>query len=112
MKTLKFRDYLVPKILDGSKTTTWRLFDDKELHVGDELLFINYDSGKQFANAEITRIREKRLGDVTEVDFEEGHERYKGQEDMLAHYRSYYGDKVDSDSVIKIIKFKLLEVLT
>lgn len=111
MKNLKFKNYLVPKILDGSKIITWRLFDDKNLQVGDELLFINSASGKEFAKAEITGVREKKLGEIKETDFEEGHEKYKNQEDMLAHYRDYYGDKVDLNSVIKIIQFKLLETL-
>ena len=29
---------------------------------------------------------------------------------MLAHYHDYYGNKVDSNSVIKIVKYKILEV--
>ena len=111
MKTLKFKDYLVSKILDGSKIITWRLFDDKDLNIGDELLFINSDSGKEFAKAEIIGVREKKLGEITEADFEEGHEKYKSQEDMLVHYRDYYGEKVDLSSVIKIIKYKLIETL-
>lgn len=111
MKILKFKDYLVSKILDGSKVITWRLFDDKNLQVGDELIFVNSVSGKEFAKAKITEVREKVLGEIAEVDFEEGHERYKNQEDMLAHYRNYYSDKVDLNSVIKIVKFKLLKTL-
>ena len=111
MKALKFKDYLVPKILDGSKVITQRFFDDKDLQIGDELLFINSDSGKEFTKVEIISVREKKLREITEADFEEGHERYKNQEDMLAHYRDYYGDKVDVNSVIKIVKFKLLETL-
>jgi len=31
MKTLKFREKLSKLILSGKKTTTWRLFDDKDL---------------------------------------------------------------------------------
>ena len=111
MKTLKFKDHLVSKILDGSKIITWRLFDDKDLQVGDMLVFINSVSGKEFAKAKITGVREKKLGEIQEADFEEGHEKYKSQEDMLAHYRDYYGNRVDLNSVIKIIQFKLLEIL-
>ena len=59
IKTLKFKGYLVPKILDGSKIITWRLFDDKDLQVGDMLLFTNSASGKEFAKAEIVGVREK-----------------------------------------------------
>ena len=111
MKTLKFKDYLVSKILDGSKIITWRLFDDKDLQVGDILVFINSVSGKEFAKAEITGVREKKLGEIQEADFEEGHEKYKSQNDMLTHYRDYYGDKVDLNTVIKIVKYRLVETL-
>ncbi len=120
MKTLKFKNDLVPKILDGSKSVTWRLFDDKDLQVGDELLFINSDSQKEFTTAQIIEIREKKLGEITKVDFEK-HEnsmfgsstpkhikKYKNQEEMLASFRIYYGDKIDLSSIVKIIKFKLL----
>jgi hypothetical protein len=42
MKTLKFRDYLVPLILSGSKTATWRLFDDKDLAKGDAIQLLEF----------------------------------------------------------------------
>jgi hypothetical protein len=41
MKKLKFRHHLVKEIVTGSKTVTWRLFDDKDLQVGDELELID-----------------------------------------------------------------------
>ena len=40
MKTLKFTTQLVEKILSGEKTSTWRLFDDKDFKNGDNLAFI------------------------------------------------------------------------
>ncbi len=107
MKTLKFRHNLVQKILDGSKNVTWRLFDDKDLQVGDRLEFIDYDAGGKFAEAEIVRVREKKLGEINEKDFE-GHEKYENKQEMLKQYREYYGEKVDVDTVIKIVKFNLL----
>ena len=45
MKTLKFAPELCEQIITGTKTSTWRLFDDKDLTVGDELQFINKESG-------------------------------------------------------------------
>ena len=107
MKTLKFRHNLVQKILDGSKTVTWRLFDDKNLQVGDKIEFIDWESGGKFADAEIIGAREKKLGDIEEKDFE-GHEKYGSNEEMLEHYKKYYGEKVNMDTMVKIINFKLL----
>lgn len=109
MKTLKFRHHLVSKILDGSKTTTWRLFDDKNLQVGDKLKFLDWETGEKFAEAEITKIKEKRLGGIEEKDFN-GHEKYEGKETMLNHYKKYYGDKVTLNTSIKMINFKLISI--
>lgn len=107
MKTLKFRHNLIQEILDGSKTVTWRLFDEKNLQVGDKPEFVDWESGEKFAEAEIVKIREKKLGEIQEKDFE-GHERYESNEEMLKHYKEYYGDRVTIDTVIKMIDFKLL----
>ncbi len=106
MKTLKFKDHLVAQILAGTKTATWRLFDDKDLQIGDELSLVNGDTGEEFAHAIITSMKEKKLGELEEGDFV-GHETYRDEEDMLSHYRSYYGDRVTLDTVVKIIDFKL-----
>lgn len=100
----------MPLVLDGSKTVTWRIFDDKDLRVGDRLSFVNSATDREFAKAEIITIREKKLGDIAETDFAEGHERYQNQEEMLATYRSYYGNTVDYSTIIKIIRFELREM--
>lgn len=107
MKTLKFRPHLVKEILEGRKTITWRLFDDKDLKVGDRLEFLSSEILEKFAEAEITEIKEKKLGEIEDSDYE-GHERYSSQKEMINHYRNYYGNKVNLDSVVKIIRFKIL----
>jgi hypothetical protein len=104
-KTLKFKDHLVSKILSGEKTTTWRLFDDKDLRVGDHLVFINKDTGERFGEADVTAMREKPLSEIDEDDFAEGHERYASRDAMLQSYRNYYGDAVDWHTPIKLINF-------
>ncbi len=105
-KTLKFRDSLASLILGGEKTTTWRLFDDKNLQEGDLLNFQVSETGKDFTKAKIIEIKEKRLGEITEEDYE-GHEKFENQEDMINQFKKYYGDKVSKESVVKIIKFNL-----
>lgn len=107
MKTLKFIPHLVPMVLSGEKTSTWRLFDDKDLAEGDEFLMINKETGEEFTKGKITKIREKRLGELTDTDFV-GHEGYKDQDDMLNHYKWYYGEKVSLDTLIKMVDFKLI----
>lgn len=107
MKTLKFRNHLVREIEEGRKTVTWRLFDDKNLSVGDTLELLDWESGKKFAEAEITRVYEKKLGQIKESDFE-GHEKYSSPEAMFQHYKEYYGDQITMDTPIKMINFKIL----
>lgn len=108
MKTLKFDHVLVKEILEGRKTATWRLFDDKDLKIGDELELIDSDTKEKFADAKIVKIREKRLGEIEEKDFA-GHEKFASKGEMLATYQKYYGDKVNWDTIVKIIEFKLLK---
>lgn len=106
MKTLKFKDHMVPLILSGEKDSTWRLFDDKDLREGDELLLVNKDTGNQFGKALVISAREKKLSDLQDSDFD-GHEKFESKEKMYENYRSYYGDKVSPDSIVKMVKFKL-----
>ena len=105
-KTLKFRGHLAGLILKGKKTTTWRLFDDKDLKVKDLLNLQDSETGKDFAKAEIVGVTEKKLKELKEKDYD-GHEKFESEKDMLNHYKEYYGDKVDLNTVVKIIKFNL-----
>ena len=105
MKTLKFMPSLVVKILAGDKWSTWRLFDDKNLQAGDEVVFINKDTGDQFGTATLTDVQEKTLGTLTDEDWE-GHEQFASEEDMYSTYRRYYGESVGPETVVKIIQFR------
>lgn len=105
-KTLKFDSNLVPQILSGQKTSTWRLFDDKDLQVGDNLIFVDRENGKEFAKAVITSVHDREIQNITESDYE-GHERYDSKEAILESFRKHYGLGVTPTSVLKIIKFKL-----
>jgi hypothetical protein len=78
------------------------------LKEGDELLLINKDTGQEFAKAVILSTREKKLGELEDSDFD-GHEKFESEEQMYEMYKSYYGDGVTSDSIVKMIHFKLLE---
>ncbi len=109
MKTLKFKENLVPLILSGEKTATWRMFDEKNLTVGDELSFVDRSTGKRFEQARITKTREKLFDLITEADFK-GHERYASREEMLATYRSYYGDQVKENTLVLIVDFELWHI--
>lgn len=104
MKSLKFKSHLADMILSGEKFVTWRLFDDKDLVVGDELVFINKDTGQDFGTAKIVEIKEKEIKDIND-DYFVGHEKFESYEEMFQTYVKYYGDKVTPQTIVKMIKF-------
>jgi ribonuclease HI len=110
VKTLKFDHEYAQEILEGKKNRTWRLYDDKDLSVDDTIRIIDKvnekdpASWKVIGDGHVTEVSEKKLSAVTEKDME-GHERFSSQEEMLEHYRGYYGARVTPDTPVKIVKF-------
>lgn len=109
MKTLKFRPHLCEQILSGEKTSTWRLFDDKDLQPDDEVQFLNKETLEQFGTATLDTVTTKTLGTLEESD-REGHDRFSSDEAMYEEFIKYYGDKVGSDSEVKIIHFTFTKI--
>lgn len=107
-KKIHFVPNLIPLILSGKKTSTWRLWDDKKLTEGDVTDFIESGTEKHFATAMLTKVVEKRMGDLAEED-KAGHEKYKSDEGMFKTFEGFYKKKVDSDTKVKIIWFRLIE---
>ena len=107
MKTLKFTSTLVPLILSGEKTSTWRLFDDKDLCEGDECIFLNRETGEEVARARLTRVYEKKIRDITNEDYDR-HERYTDVDEMIRTFQGYYGDHVTAETMVKIVTFELI----
>ena len=105
-KTLKFRPHLVSFIRAGAKTTTWRLFDEKNLQKGDIVDLVEFGSLDTFATAEITDVEEKKLSELTEED-KAGHEGFENDEQMYQTYSTYYNKPVTPDTLVKVIKFEL-----
>lgn len=108
MKTLKFKTHLAEMILRGEKTTTWRLFDDKDLRVGDRLQFINSDTGEEFAQGDVHTVYQKTFSTLEPDDFQ-GHETYANDEEMYATFRGYHGDVVGPDTVVKIVRYHVIK---
>lgn len=107
MKNVKFRDYLVPLVLSGEKTATWRLFDDKSLKAGDLVEFKEFGKEESFAKAKITQVIAKKFGDLSPED-KSGHEDYESDEEMYKTFSGYYNTEVNADTELKIIHFKLV----
>ncbi len=107
MKTLKFRPELAQLVIEGKKTTTWRMFDDKDLQAGDTVEFINKATLQPFGRAVITEVAEKPLKNLDDADWE-GHECFPSEEAMYAAYREYYpGCEVGPETMVNILHFEL-----
>lgn len=107
MKPLKFTPRLAELTLAGKKTSTLRLFDDKDMQTGDELELINRETGEVFAKAVITLAYEKPLGQIADEDLV-GNEPFENEDQMYEVFRGYYGDRVSPESVAKVIQYKLI----
>lgn len=106
MKVLKFAEELIPLVLNKSKNTTWRLFDDKNLHVTDKLSLIHASTREEFAKARIISVKETTFDNLTQED-KIGHEKFSNNEIMLQTYSKYYKTQVTGNTILKVIKFKL-----
>lgn len=113
MKSLKLDHELANLVRSGHKTSTWRLFDDKDLSVDDRVVLIdkvdqhNRNSWVAFGEALLTRVVEKHLGEIGKEDYD-GHEQYESPEDMLQHMQEYYGDSVSFKTPVKVLYFQFL----
>jgi ribonuclease HI len=111
MKTLKFQHDLAELILKGEKTSTWRLYDDKDLSVDDVIKIIDkVDDKKSYTwqvigTAKVIEVIEKKLSAITEEDMK-GHEAFNSKEHMLDTYKNYYGERVTFDTPVKIVFFE------
>lgn len=105
MKRLKFSDNLPQLILEGKKSSTWRLNDDRGIVAGDQLSLCDGD-GSEFAQAYVIEAYEKPFGNLDAQDWD-GHEPFESPEQMYATYSRYYQMPVDEHTTVKIIKFTL-----
>lgn len=108
---LKLDHQLAEQVLNGEKNTTFRMFDDKDLSVNDEVEIIDKvvsgdpETWRIIGVAQIEEVHQKRLGHLKDSDFD-GHGNYTSEDELIASFRKYYGDKVNSDTPVKIIRFK------
>lgn len=110
MKALKLEHALAEQVLAGTKTSTWRLFDDKDLSVNDDVKLIDKvdaerpETWRVIGVAHIKTVIQKRLADIELEDYD-GHNQYASQGEMLEAFRQYYGNDVNLDTIVKIIRF-------
>jgi ribonuclease HI len=109
MKTLKLNHELAKAVYTGKATVTWRLNDDKNITVNDDIEFIDKvdpirpDSWRVIGKARVNQVVEKRLGEIT--DEELAASGTESRTAMLHNYKEYYGQEVSGHSPVKIIHF-------
>jgi ribonuclease HI len=114
MKALKFDHKLAKLVRMGQKTTTWRMFDDKDIAVNDVIDLIDKvnpakpQTWQSMGKARVDSVIEKRLGDMTAEDMQQDDE-FTSVENMLSRFRGHYGEHVDMRTPIKVIQFTKLE---
>ena len=110
LKTVKFAHDLVEDILSGKKSTTIRLFDDKNLSVGDTVMLLDKESASRLGLADIVSAIKKPLSEIIDSDLCD-HAKYNSQQEMLSDFRRYYGEEVTLETLVKIIGFRFPRVL-
>jgi hypothetical protein len=108
-KTIKFTPELALLVKSGQKTSTWRLFDDKDLQTGDIVDLIQRPELTVFASAELVEVIEKSLAEMDEADFD-GHEKYDSLEEMISTLQQFYPETITPKTKAKVIKFKIIEL--
>ncbi len=111
IKVIKFREDFVKPILSGEKNRTWRLFDDKELLKDDIVALVNSNTDEQFGTATLVDVWEKKMCELKDSDFE-GHATYANEEEMYSAYRTYYGERVGPDTIVKVIRFNFHQLFS
>jgi hypothetical protein len=107
-KTLKFDEDLAELILSGKKTATWRLFDDKNISLGDKLDLLARPKLEKFAEAIVLDVVEKPFSLLEKADYE-GHETYNDTEEMYCTFSKMYKREVGPNTIVKIIHFSLIQ---
>lgn len=109
MKSLKLNHDHALEVLNGCRST-WRINDDKDLHVNDEVNLVDRvnslkpETWQIFGIAKITKVLEKQLGKITQADLDDG-EILPPIKDLLTKYRKFYGNQVNEETPVKIISF-------
>jgi ribonuclease HI len=110
MKTIKLDHELAEQVKNGTKNSTWRLFDEKDISVDDRVVIIDKvdprDRNSWVATGEaiVKRVVEKHLGEIGKDDYD-GHDTYASPGEMLQKFQVYYGDSVSFKTPVKVIHF-------
>lgn len=103
-----FAPELVPLVLSGEKTLTYRLGDKYSfLQVNDRILTKNSKTGRVFAELEIVSRETGTFANLR--DDRDGHEMYRSTDERRKTFEKYYGREVYDDETAIILGFKVVK---
>ena|SRR6185503_4167623 len=100
-KTLGFKPHFIEAIIKKDKIVTTRLFDEKNLSVGDVVDLLNSENKEKFATSKITK--------VWETSFEDLVKDAKDVQGMYDQYKDYYNREIKPEDKVKWIEFELIK---
>jgi hypothetical protein len=102
MKKLIFKKEYGPDILDGKKVSTVRLFT--KIKKGEIVEII---AGRiKIGTARVENVETKKVEDLTDDDARlDG---FRNKEELVKALRKIYGKRINSETEVKLIKFKLV----
>jgi ribonuclease HI len=111
MKQLKFQHSHAQAIMAGSKTTTLRVADDKDLRSGDAVEVIdkvdNDDPQTWVASGVMTvsGVSEYYLEAIPQSVLEKTELKHADKEELLTFLRRFYGNHIQETSIVKVVHF-------
>jgi hypothetical protein len=106
MKTLKFAPPLPEKILSWEKNTTWRIHDDKNISVWDNIECFDIHKEK-FAIIKVIKVKNTTFWNLNDED-KTWHETFEDDEVMYQTYKNYYHTEISPETEVKVVKFKII----
>jgi len=105
--SIGFASNLVPLILDGTKTLTYRIGDKYDfLKIGDEIDVRDSSNDKVFAKVKIT---EKDYTTFADLPIDRvGHEVYSSKQEQRDTFEKYYGEIKDNYKML-ILGFTVIK---
>ena len=108
--SIGFSPDLIPLILDGTKTTTYR-YGNKytDLEVGSKVYIRNSETNENIAIVELT---DKSIVKFKDLPLNtKGHEEYVSREEQQTTFKKYYGKEIGDDENMLVLRFNVVEKL-
>jgi len=107
---LPFTSSLIPSILNGSKTSTYRFgLKYDHLQIGETIDIVDSDTNKIVAQAKITSKERVLFQDIPLIS--SGHRGFTSREEMRDHFSKFYnyiGRVVEDSDLFLVIGWKMI----